>query len=53
MNQSDALKLDLHHRLALGPDEVTALLKTDAVRRLLAKESVSTPLVIPTSGRQQ
>jgi len=32
---------------------ITALLKTDAVLRLLAEEGVSTPLVTSTSGRQQ
>jgi len=48
-----ALKLDPHHRLGLGSEEVTALLKTDAVRRGLVEAGVSTPLVTSTSGRQQ
>jgi len=48
-----AMKLDPHHRLGLGSDEVIALLETDAVLRLLAEEGVGTPLVTPTSGRQQ
>jgi len=48
-----AMKLDLHHRLGLGPDKVTALLKADAPRLGLVEGGVSTPLVTPASGRQQ
>jgi len=47
------MKLDPHHRLGLGSDEVIALLKTDAVLRLLVEEGVSTLLGTSTSGRQQ
>jgi len=48
-----ALKLDPRPRLGLGPDEVTALLKTDATRLALVEAGVSTPLVTSISGRQQ
>jgi len=49
-----AMKLDPHHRLGLGSGEVTALSKTDAVRRgASASRCDPTPLVTFTSGRQQ
>jgi len=48
-----AMKLDPHPRLGLGSEEAIAKLETEADLRLLAEEGVGTPLVTPTSGRQQ
>jgi len=45
-----AMKLDPHHRLGLGSDEVIALPKTAATRLALVEAGVSTPLVTSTSG---
>jgi len=46
-----AMKPDPHHHLGLGEAKAITLLKTDVVRRLLAEEGVTTPLVTSASGR--